>query len=137
MTPTRRASVAPSCAASGGTGRGRVLVEALERGSTARPELGAGVRFRHAREAGYIELGRMSTTSAPPPASARLRRAAVVPARGSLFARSPSGVVALAYVLRGVLVPLFFAFLLAYALDPFVDWLEARKVPRALGALPS
>jgi predicted PurR-regulated permease PerM len=39
-----------------------------------------------------------------------------------------------AYVLRGVLVPLFFAFLLAYALDPFVDWLEARKVPRTLAA---
>jgi predicted PurR-regulated permease PerM len=42
--------------------------------------------------------------------------------------------VALAYVLRGVLVPLFFAFLLAYALDPFVDWLEARKVPRTIAA---
>ena len=39
-----------------------------------------------------------------------------------------------AYILRGVLVPLFFAFLLAYALDPFVDWLEARKVPRTLAA---
>ena len=37
-------------------------------------------------------------------------------------------------MLRGVLVPLFFAFLLAYALDPFVDWLEARKVPRTLAA---
>jgi predicted PurR-regulated permease PerM len=42
--------------------------------------------------------------------------------------------VGLAYVLRGVLVPLFFAFLLAYALDPFVDWLHERKVPRALAA---
>jgi predicted PurR-regulated permease PerM len=41
----------------------------------------------------------------------------------------------LAYVLRGVLVPLFFAFLLAYALDPFVDRLEAWRVPRPLGAL--
>jgi predicted PurR-regulated permease PerM len=40
----------------------------------------------------------------------------------------------LAYVLRGVLVPLFFAFLLAYALDPFVDWFEARKVPRTIAA---
>jgi predicted PurR-regulated permease PerM len=39
-----------------------------------------------------------------------------------------------AYVLRGVLVPLFFAFLLAYALDPFVDWLEARKIPRTVAA---
>ena len=44
-------------------------------------------------------------------------------------------VVTLAWILRGVLVPLFFAFLLAYALDPFVDRLEALKVPRSLGAL--
>jgi predicted PurR-regulated permease PerM len=45
-----------------------------------------------------------------------------------------AGIVALAYVLRGVLVPLFFAFLLAYALDPFVDLLEARKIPRTVAA---
>jgi len=42
--------------------------------------------------------------------------------------------VALAYALRGVLVPLFFAFLVAYALDPFVDWLADRRVPRGLAA---
>jgi predicted PurR-regulated permease PerM len=41
----------------------------------------------------------------------------------------------LTYLLRGVLVPLFFAFLLAYALDPFVDRLEKLKVPRPAGAL--
>ena len=41
----------------------------------------------------------------------------------------------LAYLLRGVLIPLFLAFLLAYALDPFVDRLEAVKVPRPLGAI--
>jgi len=41
----------------------------------------------------------------------------------------------LAYLLRGVLVPLFFAFLLAYALDPFVDRLERWKVPRTIGVL--
>jgi predicted PurR-regulated permease PerM len=40
-----------------------------------------------------------------------------------------------AYLLRGVLLPLFFAFLLAYALDPFVDRLEEMKVPRSAGAL--
>ncbi|WP_394849320.1 AI-2E family transporter [Pendulispora brunnea] len=40
-----------------------------------------------------------------------------------------------AYLLRGVIVPLFFAFLLAYALDPFVDRLEELKVPRTLGAM--
>ncbi len=42
---------------------------------------------------------------------------------------------ALVYLLRGVLIPLFFAFLLAYALDPVVDRLEKLKVPRNLGAL--
>ncbi|MGO8993668.1 MAG: AI-2E family transporter [Polyangiaceae bacterium] len=44
-------------------------------------------------------------------------------------------IVLLAYLLRGVLVPLFFAFLLAYALDPLVDRLEAAKIPRPLGAI--
>jgi predicted PurR-regulated permease PerM len=44
-------------------------------------------------------------------------------------------VLGLAYLLRGVLVPLFLAFLLAYALDPFVDRLEAMRVPRSLGAI--
>lgn len=41
----------------------------------------------------------------------------------------------LGYVLRGVVVPLFFAFLLAYVLDPFVDRIEALRVPRWLAAL--
>jgi predicted PurR-regulated permease PerM len=45
------------------------------------------------------------------------------------------GALLLAYALRGVLVPLFFAFLVAYALDPIVDKLEAWRVPRPLGAL--
>ncbi len=44
-------------------------------------------------------------------------------------------VIGLAYLLRGVLVPLFLAFLLAYALDPFVDRLEGLRVPRPLGAI--
>ena len=44
-------------------------------------------------------------------------------------------VLALAYVLRGVLVPLFLAFLVAYALDPAVDRLEALRIPRPLGAI--
>ena len=43
-------------------------------------------------------------------------------------------VLGLAYLLKGVLIPLFLAFLLAYALDPFVDWFEARRVPRGLAA---
>jgi predicted PurR-regulated permease PerM len=44
-------------------------------------------------------------------------------------------IIAFAYILRGVLVPLFFAFLLAYALDPFVDRMEALKIPRPVGAM--
>lgn len=40
----------------------------------------------------------------------------------------------LAWALRGVLVPLFFAFLVAYALAPLVDRLERLGVPRGLGA---
>ncbi|MCL2725427.1 MAG: AI-2E family transporter [Polyangiaceae bacterium] len=44
-------------------------------------------------------------------------------------------VIGLGYVLRGVLIPLFLAFLLAYALDPFVDRLEALRVPRPVGAV--
>jgi predicted PurR-regulated permease PerM len=58
--------------------------------------------------------------------SPTLRRGAVLAIVGAI--------IALSYLLRGVLVPLFFAFLLAYALDPFVDWLEARKVPRTVAA---
>lgn len=67
----------------------------------------------------------MSTAAAPDP-SPTFRR-------GMVFLGITLGV-GLAYLLRGVLVPLFFAFLLAYALDPFVDWLEARRVPRGLAA---
>ncbi len=39
----------------------------------------------------------------------------------------------LVWGLRGVLTPVFFAFLIAYMLDPLVDRFEARKVPRAVG----
>src|SRR5829696_4473765 len=46
-----------------------------------------------------------------------------------------AGAMLLAYLLRGVLVPLFFAFLVAYALDPAVDKLEEWRVPRPIGAL--
>ena len=72
----------------------------------------------------------MSPTIPPPsgitPSSEGLRRVGLVAA----------GIAALgvAYLLRGVLAPLFFAFLVAYALDPFVDRLEAMRVPRAAGA---
>lgn len=39
----------------------------------------------------------------------------------------------LLYLLRGVLAPVFFAFLLAYMLDPLVDRMEARRIPRGAG----
>ena len=39
------------------------------------------------------------------------------------------------YLLRTVLAPLFFAFLVAYALDPAVNRLERAGVPRAAGAI--
>jgi len=54
--------------------------------------------------------------------------------RRTLVTLSVLAAIGLAYLLRGVLVPLFFAFLLAYALDPFVDWLEARRIHRTLAA---
>lgn len=39
----------------------------------------------------------------------------------------------LVWGLRGVLTPVFFAFLIAYMLDPLVDRFEARKIPRSVG----
>lgn len=44
-------------------------------------------------------------------------------------------VLVLAYALRGVLVPLFLAFLLAYALDPLVDRLTKLGIPRSPAAI--
>jgi predicted PurR-regulated permease PerM len=72
----------------------------------------------------------MSATHPPPsgitPSSEGLRRVMLI--AGGI------AVLGVAYLLRGVLAPLFFAFLVAYALDPFVDRLEAMRVPRAAGA---
>jgi predicted PurR-regulated permease PerM len=73
----------------------------------------------------------MSTSSLPP---AQLPMVSPAVRRALTFGFF-AGVFALGYVLRGVLVPLFFAFLLAYALDPFVDWLAERRVPRGLAAV--
>ena len=36
----------------------------------------------------------------------------------------------LAYALKPVLVPLFLALIVAYVLDPVVDFFEARRIPR-------
>jgi predicted PurR-regulated permease PerM len=43
-------------------------------------------------------------------------------------------VVGALYLARDFLVPLLIGILASYALGPIVDWLEARRVPRALGA---
>lgn len=45
-----------------------------------------------------------------------------------------AGAIALAYTLRGVILPLFLAFLVAYALDPIVERLDRMRVPRSVGA---
>jgi predicted PurR-regulated permease PerM len=65
--------------------------------------------------------------SPPPPTQTTFRRVMIALGIGAMLW--------LAYTLRGVLVPLFLAFLLAYALDPMVDKLEAIRIPRALGAV--
>lgn len=41
---------------------------------------------------------------------------------------------ALGYLLSFVLVPLFFAFIVAYTFDPVIDWLEKKRLPR-IGAV--
>lgn len=74
-----------------------------------------------------LPMGPNLASPKEPPNLSLYRRAAIV--LGVAIA------VTLAWVLRGVLVPLFLAFLVAYALDPAVDWLEARRVPRSLGAI--
>lgn len=62
-------------------------------------------------------------TRPPPPYSRRL-----------LFLAALGLLAALGYALRGVLVPLFLAFLVAYALDPVVERLTRLRVPRSIGA---
>lgn len=74
----------------------------------------------------------MSLTPPTPPPTALERPDGF---RRALFVVVAFLTVGVAYLLRGVLFPLFFAFLVAYALDPFVDRLEEMKVPRAAGAL--
>lgn len=71
----------------------------------------------------------------PPPEDARRTPETTLTFRRVLVGLGIVLVFGLAYLLRGVLVPLFFAFLLAYALDPFVDRLELWKVPRAIAAI--
>ena len=64
----------------------------------------------------------------PPPAPALTFRRALI-GLGLLLAFG------LTYLLRGVIVPLFLAFLLAYALDPVVGKLSRLGLPRAVGAV--
>lgn len=50
--------------------------------------------------------------------------------RAILLLAALAGVVFLAWLLRPVLVPLFFAFTAAYVLDPVVDFFEKRRISR-------
>jgi predicted PurR-regulated permease PerM len=98
------------------------------RSPSAHPE--ASPETRDPSETAETHHTRAPRVAAPPPA----------PPSGLTFRRTLAlggiaGALVLAYVLRGVLVPLFLAFLLAYALDPFVDKLEAMRVPRPLAAI--
>jgi predicted PurR-regulated permease PerM len=43
--------------------------------------------------------------------------------------------VAALYLARGFFVPLLIGILASYALHPLVDWFEARRIPRSMGAL--
>lgn len=67
----------------------------------------------------------MSLLPAPAPSQTRVWLAAL----------GLGAAVAVGWMLRGVLVSLLLAFLLAWALDPVVRRLEAAKVPRGLAAL--
>ncbi len=71
---------------------------------------------------------------ATPDASGGAGAPAVTGYRRFLFPIGALTVLVLAYLLRGVLIPLFFAFLLAYALDPVVDKLHQWKIPRGVAA---
>jgi len=42
------------------------------------------------------------------------------------------GIIALMYILRGALTPVFVALILAYLLDPVIDKLEERRIPRSV-----
>ncbi len=76
-----------------------------------------------------------SSFGAGPPSVARLSLLPNTPGtRRVLVALGAALALALAYTLRGVIVPLFLAFLLAYALDPVVDRLERLHVPRSVAA---
>ena len=60
------------------------------------------------------------------------RREIVLP-RGVYIAIAILVVGYVVYWLRGILTPIFLAFIIAYILDPVVDRLEAWKVPRPAG----
>src|SRR5262245_32521583 len=65
--------------------------------------------------------------------------ASMPPDRSRVFPRWLVALAAIALVglviwaLRNVLTPVFFAFLIAYMLDPVVDRLERRRIPRSIG----
>lgn len=88
--------------------------------------------------ADFAILDAMSSSGTPPPPATTTAPGGSPPGqtfKRIMIALGFVAVLALAYVLRGVIIPLFLAFLVAYALDPMVDRLEALRVPRALGAV--
>ncbi len=76
----------------------------------------------------------------PPPATKELNKVVLEVSAGTI-AKSTAVVLLLLlllyflYQISGILVLLFVSFLLAAALDPIVDFLQKRKIPRSLGVL--
>ena len=87
----------------------------------------------------------------PPPGEAAEAGAAAVaspvesagaPARARHFVRMSRALIVLAviaviatlYLARAFLVPLLIGILASYTLRPIVDWLQALRIPRAVGA---
>ncbi len=62
-------------------------------------------------------------------------RSSWLPPRWIVAALALAALGGLLHALRGVLTPVFAAFLIAYLLNPLVDRLEARRIPRALAIL--
>jgi predicted PurR-regulated permease PerM len=82
-----------------------------------------------------------ATAASSAPAAIEPASDAPEPRRGSRLARAPVVVLAVLASLYALhwaatlLIPMVLALLVNHALAPIVDWLEARRIPRTLGAL--
>ena len=73
--------------------------------------------------------------AAPPPGDAAVAVApSATPMAWAIVVFAVIAIVAALYLARAFFVPLLIGILASYALRPFVDWLHARRVPRAAGA---